>query len=238
MAIKAATRPELFAATAAAVRNADDLVRDAEILAQAHRAARAYSLAALAVEEVGKSAGLAGLAGIPSGLKAQMPVRLMLEWHQFKQAIGLLVAVAPFGPPGVAARLLAMPADDLTRTLIALELPAEETDRLKRGGLYVDIGRGGRLREPSEITEAEVTRQLARARQAADSVKVLLNPGEQARLASAPPEGVVLMRATVHALGEAGYARTPDAAADVITKMVGKLRERVMYMTRRDALAA
>ncbi|HEX2321156.1 MAG TPA: hypothetical protein VHJ18_19430 [Streptosporangiaceae bacterium] len=41
---------------------------------------------------------------------------------------------------------------------------AEEADRQKRAGLYVDIGPGARIREPAEITEAAAARQLDQAR--------------------------------------------------------------------------
>src|SRR5215469_11876071 len=105
-AVKAATGPELAAGAAAAARNAGSLVRDAEVLADGRYMPRAYSLAALAVEEVGKAVSLVGLAGIPEAVKAQAPVRRMLEWHQFKQAAGLLIAAVPYGPPGLATRLL------------------------------------------------------------------------------------------------------------------------------------
>jgi AbiV family abortive infection protein len=226
-AVKAATGPELAAGAAAAARNAGGLLRDAEFLAGAHYAARAYSLAALAVEEVGKAVSLAALAGMPEALKARAPVGRMLEWHQFKQAAGQLIAVIPYSPPGLASRLLAIPAAHLDQIQSALEVPAEEADRLKRSGLYVDIGRGGQIREPSEITETEVTRLLARARQAAGSAKTLLDPDEQARMLNPCAEGVELMRLAVSALDDAGYARTPDAAADVIMTMVSNLREQV-----------
>lgn len=93
-AVKAATEPELAAAAAAAARNAGDLVRDAEVLAGVHSTARAYGLAALAVEEVGKAVSLAKLAGMPDALKARAPVGRMLAWHQLKQATG------PFDPRG------------------------------------------------------------------------------------------------------------------------------------------
>ena len=62
-AIKAAGRAELFACGVAAARNTDGLLRDAETLAGAGRPARAYSLAALAVEECGKALCLMALAG-------------------------------------------------------------------------------------------------------------------------------------------------------------------------------
>ena len=49
----------------AAARNACGLVEDAELLSRAGRLARAYSLAGLAVEEVGKAGSLATLAAMP-----------------------------------------------------------------------------------------------------------------------------------------------------------------------------
>lgn len=237
-AIKAAAGPELVVVAAAAAKNADGLARDAEILAESLSMARAYSLAALAVEEAGKAATLAGIASMPSSLREQAPVGLMLGWHQLKQSVGQLLAAVPPGPPGHAVRLLAIPEGDLARILSALKLPVDEADRLKRGGLYVDIGRDGRLREPSEITETEVTPQLARARQAADSIKVMLDPGAQARIVNPDAEDVELWRAAVNSINQAGYARTPDVAVDLVVKTLDKLRERVMGTTRNATLAA
>lgn len=226
-AVKVATAPELIAGAVAAVRNAADLVRDAEILAEAHSTARAYVLSALAVEEVGKGGSLACLAAMPDALKARAPVGRMLEWHQLKQATGQLVAVVPYAPTSLAARLLAMPEEDLPQVLSALEIPAEEADRLKRGGLYVDISRGGRIHEPSQITETAATCQLARARLAVGGARLMLDPNEQARLVHLPEEEVELARAAFDALATMGYARTPDAATDVITRMISTLRKRM-----------
>jgi len=53
---------ELARGSVAAARNACDLVEDAGLLSGAGRLARAYSLAGLAVEEVGKARSLAALA--------------------------------------------------------------------------------------------------------------------------------------------------------------------------------
>jgi AbiV family abortive infection protein len=223
-AVKAATGPQLAAASAAAARNARDLLADAEVLAGVGSTARAYCLAALAVEEVGKAVGLAGLAGMPEALKAKARVGRMLEWHQLKQAVGQLIAEVEYSPPGMAARLLTMPAADLANAMSTLEVQAEEADRLKRCGLYVDIGQESGICEPSDITEAEVTRQLAQARRAVRSASLLLDPDEQIHLLHPCAEGVELARAAVNALGEAGYSRTPDAATGVILNMVSKLR--------------
>jgi len=223
-AVKAATGPELAACAIAAARNAQGLRHDAEVLAEAGCTARAYSLAVLAVEECGKAMEFTALAGMPERLRARAPVGRMLEWHQLKLVGGLLITVLPLG--GVASWLAVMPADELAQTLSILDAPADDADRLKRRGFYVDMDRGGRIRDPSEITEPELTSQLGRARQAAASVtSALLGPHAQARLANPPAEGVELVEELVTALTEAGYARTPKAAADVIVKAVSKFRE-------------
>jgi hypothetical protein len=132
--------------------------------------------------------------------------------------------VLPLG--GVSSWLAVMPADELARTLSILDAPADEADRLKRRGFYVDMDRGGQIREPSEITEPELTNQLGRARQAVASVTgSLLGPHAQARMANPPATGVELVQELVTALTEAGSARTPKAAADVLVKAVSKFRE-------------
>jgi AbiV family abortive infection protein len=219
-AVKAATSPELAACTAAAARNAQGLLHDAEVLAKAGCTARAYSLAALTVEECGKAACLAVLAVLPKRLRAHAPVGRMLEWHQLKQVGGLLGAVAP----DAARKLAAMPAAQATRILSTLSALADEVDRLKRRGFYVDMDRGATISEPSDITEAEVSEQIARARRAVASASRLLTAEIQSRLASPAAESREVAGAMVEALAETGDDRTPDAAADVIVRTVGKLQ--------------
>ena len=223
-AIKSASRSDLAACAIAAAGNAQGLLQDAELLAGSARMARAYSLAALAVEECGKAMDLTALALMPERLRAQAPVGRMLEWHQLKLVGGLLMAVVPF--TSVTSRLAEMPTPELAQTLSILDAPADEADRLKRRGFYVDMDRSGRVREPSEITESELASQLGRARQAATSgISMLLGPDVHARLTNPPAEGVELIQDLVSALTEAGYARTPKAAAEVILKAVARFRE-------------
>lgn len=225
--MRAATGPQLVAFAVAATANARGLLTDAQILARADRKPRAYSLAALAVEECGKAVSLAALAMLPDDLKAHAPVGRLLGWHQLKQVGGLLIASVTYCPPGLAAKLAAMTAADLAQILGALEEPADEADRLKRRGFYVDMDRAGRIREPSDITEAEVTNHLARAVQAVSSASTLLDPAVQAMMTNPPAEGVELSRAVVSALADAGDARTPEAAAHVILEAICKLRDRM-----------
>ena len=87
-AVKEAPVRVLARGAVAAARNARGLVQDAELLSGAGRLARAYSLAGLAVEEVGKAGSLAALAAMPENLRARAPVGRMLEWHQMKLVAG------------------------------------------------------------------------------------------------------------------------------------------------------
>jgi AbiV family abortive infection protein len=214
----------LIRATIATARNAQSLLQDAQLLAEAGRMARAYTLAVLAVEEAGKAAHLVLLTVMPEALRAQAPVGRMLEWHQLKHVEGLLLARLSYGVPGPAAKLAAMPASELAEVLSALDAPTDEADRLKRHGLYVDVDRGARIREPSEITESMVISQLVRARQAVSAAGELLEPETQARLVDPLAATVEFSRAKVSALTEARCARTPQDAMDVTLNAVSKLR--------------
>jgi AbiV family abortive infection protein len=223
-AVKAASRAELSACAVASARNAQQLLYDAEALAGSGSRGRAYSLAVLAVEESGKAAGLTALAGLPNGMRTHAAAGRLLQWHQLKQVGGLLIAAVTFEAPGVAAKLAAMPATQVTQILRSLSVSAEEADRLKRRGLYVDMGPSGRIREPSEVTEAEVTSQFVRARQATASAGMLLDPEVQARIARPPAEAIELCWALASAVTLARYTRTPEAAAQVMLEAVRKFQ--------------
>lgn len=226
-AVKAASRPKLVACAVEAAVNARGLLHDAQILADARCWPRAYSLAALAVEECGKAFGLGALAIMPYALRARAPVGRLLEWHQLKQVGGLLIAAVTYGSPGAAAKLAAMDAAELAQTLSGLQAPANEADHLKRRGFYVDMGWDGRICAPSDITEANVTSQLDRARQAVASASGILDPAVQARATDPPAEAAELARALVSALTETRDARTPQAAAKVMLTAVSMLRDKM-----------
>jgi AbiV family abortive infection protein len=224
-AVKTASRQELAECAVAAARNAQDLLGDAELLSGVGRNGPAFSLAVLSIEETGKSMDMSILAALPESFKARAPLRRLLEWHALKLAGGLVLSVLPFG--GVASKIAAMGPDEVAQHLSILFGPAEEADRLKRRGVYVDLERGGHISQPSEITEAEVTIQLDLARQAAESVaRVILAPGFLAWLADPPPEGLELAEDLVTALTEGGRTKTPQAATKVIVQAVARFRER------------
>ena len=133
--------------------------------------------------------------------------------------------------PGMAAKLAAMPAAQAKQIVSSLAAPMEEADRLKRRGLYVDMDRRGRIREPSEITEADLAAALDRARDVAYSAELLLGPRMQAQLANPPPEVIKLARVLVSAATRARHGRTPDAAVDVFLAAVAGLHDEIAAKT-------
>ena len=86
------------------------------------------------------------------------------------------------------------------------------------------MDRSGQVREPSEVTAAEVRDQLDRARQTTAAADALLDPGAPLWLADPGAVAVEFSRAVVSAYGETGLARSPEAAADVPRNAVTKLR--------------
>ena len=215
---------ELARGSVAAARNACGLVQDAELLSGAGRLARAYSLAGLAVEEVGKAGSLATLAAMPENLRERAPVGRMLEWHQMKLVAGQLIAAVPFGAPGLATRFVTIPLSEVAEILDKAQASAQDVDRLKQRGLYVDVDRSGQVREPSEVTAADVREQLDRARRAASAVDALLDPSARVWLANPGAAAADFSRALVSAFGGTRLARSPEAAADVLLKAASKLQ--------------
>ena len=150
------------------------------------RNARAYALAALAVEEAGKAASLAALAVMPENLRARAPLGRMLEWHQLKLVGGMVIAAMPFGGRALPAELAAMPPSQIAGMLDDAQVLAQDVDRLKERGLYADIDRSGQVRLPSEVSEADIAAQLGQARRAVSAASLLLDPGMRGRRTSGP----------------------------------------------------
>ncbi|MGN6681887.1 MAG: AbiV family abortive infection protein [Streptosporangiaceae bacterium] len=219
-AVKLAPGPVLAAGAAAAAENASELVAEAELLGAAHRTGRAVSLAALAVEESGKAIGLTALAGMPASMREHAPVAKMLNWHALKQVTGQLMAAVPVRPSLVAATLLDLPAAQVDQALKDIEQSADEADLLRRRGLYVDIRADGGIYEPRHVTEAELGRQLALARNAAGATIALQDLRERALIIEPADEVLELTKSAVRAVMVSRQRRKPQAAADVITQTV------------------
>ncbi len=223
-AVKDAPACALAWGSVAAARNACGLVEDAELLSGAGRLARAYSLAGLAVEEVGKAKGLANLAAMPENVRARAPVGRMLEWHQMKLVLGQLIAAVPISSPGLVTRFMTIPLSEVATILDNAQAAAQDIDRIKQRGLYVDVDRSGQVREPSEVTAAEVRQQLDRARRAAAAAKELLDPTASLWLTSPDAAAVEFSRALVGAYAQAGHHRSPEAAAALLLNAASRLR--------------
>ena len=117
-----------------------------------------------------------------------------------------------------------MPMCEVAENLDRAQAFAENTDRLKQRGLYVDVDRRGRIREPSEVTAAEVREQFDRARESVAAANALLDTSAPQWFGDSEPAGAKLSRALVSAFGEMGLARSPEAAADVLRNAVTKVR--------------
>src|SRR5262245_22550730 len=160
---------------------------------------------------------------MPESLRARAPVGRMLEWHQMKLVVGQLIAAVPFGVP-MAVRFVTMPLGEIAQIFDNARAFAEDVDRLKQRGLYVDVDRSGHVREPSDVTAADIGAHFDRARQAASATSALLDPGAPLVLANPVAGDVEFSRALVSAYAAAGHRRSPAAAADVLLTAVTKLR--------------
>jgi AbiV family abortive infection protein len=225
--VKAAGKSQLIGCAVGAAVNARDLLGDAEWLSAAVRNARAYALAALAVEEAGKAVSLAALAVMPENLRARAPLGRLLEWHQLKLVGGMLIGAMPFRGRALPAQLAAMAPSQVARMLDDAQVLAQDVDHRKQRGLYADVDRRGQIRMPSEVSGADVAAQLGQARRAVSAASLLLDPGMPAELANPPAESVELARALVDAFAEAGYSRTPKAAAEVVLNAIRKFQTKL-----------
>jgi hypothetical protein len=140
-----------------------------------------------------------------------------------KLVAGQLVVAAPFSGPGLATRFVTMPVSEVAEILDDAQAFAQNADRLKQRGLYVDMDRAGRIREPSEITAAEVREQLDRAQRAASAANALLDPSALLWLANPTAAAVEFSSALVSAFSETRHARSPEAATDVLRNTATKL---------------
>jgi hypothetical protein len=130
----------------------------------------------------------------------------------------------PILAPGAAVGFVTMPLGEVAEILDDAQAFAQDVDRLKQRGLYVDVDRSGHVREPSEVTAAEVREQLDRARRAASAATVMLDPAAARQLANPAAADVEFSRALVSAFGEMGSGRSPEAAADVLRNTATRLR--------------
>jgi hypothetical protein len=90
--------------------------------------------------------------------------------------------------------------------------------------MYVDLDEGGRIRDASEITEAEVELVLDRAVQAVASASPVLDAEVQARLADPPAEATELAEALARAVVRAPHTDFPEDVVKVMLDAVSQPR--------------
>ena len=220
--VRAASRSGLADFAVATAGNSERLLHDAKLLAGSGSSGRAYSLAVLAIEATGKTMGLTALACFADSVRQQAPLHRLLEWHELKIVSGLLLAALPYGTMG--ARIAAMPADELARTLGGLA-PADEYARLKMRGFYVDMCADGTICGPPDISASQAAGAVGRSQAATDSIGgVVLRPWFRDWLADPPAECLDLSGDLFTALTQAGSSRTPEAATEVIRRVVAMFR--------------
>ena len=215
-----ARQDTLLKFSAAAARNALDLLSDCELLCASERWSRTHALAVLAVEELGKAATALTAALLLPEQRKQVPVNQLLERHDVKHAVGLVMCILEFGKPGVAAR-----AAQVGDQLVLLAQNAKASNLAKQRGFYVDLI-GGELQKPADVTEAEARAALAQAWRAAESAGPLLNPDNLEFLSDPPPEVLRFMGLTLEHFLETADTGGPEAATDVALELARIVRER------------
>lgn len=130
--------------------NAEDLLADAQLLAEAGRFARAHALAALACEELGKSDNCLHAIWSPSGSPA--------FWSAFADHGRKL-----WHTQTMIVLESADPASSRQSLSERIRQESRAAHQRKLRGLYVDYV-GGKLRLPSEIEEQEAWQLIHRVR--------------------------------------------------------------------------
>jgi AbiV family abortive infection protein len=219
--IEAAGRSELVRYAAAIADNGASLLADAELLLQNGRIARAYALAALAIEEFGKAAGVITLAVMPVHLRRNVPVRELLEQHLVKQIGGLILAVLQLGAtPGIGERVDGSQVNGLARLLSAAETQARDTNQKKLLGLYAEMEADTSIWDPGRITETEAKDQIARARDVSSCAGVFKDPTALEKIANPPPEELAVSEALFSSYFSGATPADWDAVAQAVKDAV------------------
>jgi len=215
--LRVASRADLVSCAAAVADNGAGLLSDAELMLTNCRNARAYALAALAIEEHGKAMGIFSLAFMPVRLRGRMKLddlRDLLKDHAVKQMGGLILTTLQFGlAPGVTQRIRELPVDQLSRMLTATSTQAHDTGRMKERGLYAEMEADSHIWHPAQITETEATEQVDRARGVAASAAVFNDANVVAQFANPPSELLAIAEALFDQYDSGPPATSADAAA-------------------------
>ena len=130
----------------------------------------AYSLAVLAAEQRAKAYSVLTLSFMPPEMRAQIPVRDLLEGHQMKMMGALLLLILDGARPGVASKVTALPLADVLRTTVS---QASTANAAKQRGFYADLMADGTFSLPSDVTESDARAAVAQACAVASSAALL-----------------------------------------------------------------
>src|ERR1017187_1964350 len=137
---------------------------------------------------------------MPPEMRAQIPVRDLLEGHQMKMMGARLLVILDGARPGVASRVTALPLADVLRTTVS---QASTANAAKQRGFYADLMADGTFSLPSDVTESDARAAVAQACAVASSAALLHDKEALAGVADPPAPA---------AGGTAGAARS---AADM-----------------------
>jgi hypothetical protein len=107
---------------------------------------------------------------MPPEMRAQIPVRDLLEGHQMKMMGALLLLILDGARPGVASRVTALPLADVLRTTVS---QASTANAAKQRGFYADLMADGTSSLPSDVTESDARAAVAQACAVASSAALL-----------------------------------------------------------------
>lgn len=206
-----AGRRVLVGYAADVAENARGLLADAELLLEAGRWARAYSVALLAAEEWAKAYAVLTLALMTPEMRARISVREFLEGHRLKLVGAFLMRAVDAARPGVAGRVAFLP--DLAGLLNAAARQASDANTAKQRGLYADLLPDETSSLPSAVTETEAAEAVARARETGSSAALLHDQDALVRFADPPEEALALATVIFGRLFESKLDDAEAAAA-------------------------
>ena len=190
-------RDDLAGLARASIRNAGDLLDDARFLLAAGRVPRAHALAILALEEAGK-ANLCVSALMPQPEPFYNPKGgdFWTAWYSHRDK--LMWAL------GFLGLIVREPARSATEEVVRSIGEANDGDRRKQDGLYVDY-RGGKILAPAEIDAAEAEGVIAAAGELFDAATALVGA-----ISAATAQEIERLRSPLASLWEGVAAGTID----------------------------
>lgn len=180
------TEDLLDALAEAALNNSDRLVRDATTLLDAGSPGTAYSIAILALEEVGKGVQCKRLAGDDETQdRAKFKRDFMNHAAKLQRVINLLDIISAVYESAAAGRPMGM-GDNLDAYKQKLIKAGKARNAAKQSGFYVELSDDDEIRLPNAITADDAKRAIELAVFAAHLYRGLFRGGLQFELPPRP----------------------------------------------------